>query len=187
MFLVDAGQAIHKAFSEIGFVSLINHGVPAGAVRDLFSTSKKFFELDRDAKESCPQTMIGGRACQVQGYISPGSEILDNLKDAPAGERAVHELREAFDVSSVDACAPFPDAALPELRAAFTDILPPLQTVADHLFRAMAVALGVEEEFFVNEHRGLWAGTGINMMRSFYYPPIEGQWTTGNLLLQLAQ
>ena len=60
--------------------------------------------------------------------MSPGSEMLDNLKeDSAAGEKAVHELREAFDVSSVDAAAPFPDVAAPELRAAVTAILPPLQ------------------------------------------------------------
>ena len=55
--------------------------------------------------------------------------MLDNLKEDPASgeERAVHELREAFDVSSVDAGAPFPDDAAPELRAAVTAILPPLQ------------------------------------------------------------
>ena len=40
--------------------------------------------------------------------------------------------------------------------------------------RAIGVALGVEEDFFVNEHKGLWNGTGINMMRTLYYPPIEG-------------
>ena len=48
------------------------------------------------------------------------------------------------------------------------------QSLANHLFRAIAVALGVEEDFFVNEHKGLWKGTGINMMRTLYYPPIEG-------------
>ena len=56
--------------------------------------------------------------------------MLDNLKvEDPSGEseRAVHELREAFDVSSVDAEAPFPDDAVPELRAAVTEILTPLQ------------------------------------------------------------
>ena len=72
---------------------------------------------------------------QVQGYVSPGSEKLDNLKEDSAGDKAVHELREAFDVSSVDAKAPFPDDAVPELRTTMTEILTPLQTLADHLFR----------------------------------------------------
>ena len=49
------------------------------------------------------------------------------------------------------------------------------QSLADHLFRAIGVALGVEEDFFVDEHRGLWNGTGINMMRTLYYPPIQGR------------
>ena len=49
------------------------------------------------------------------------------------------------------------------------------QSLADHLFRAIGVALGVEEDFFVEEHRGLWNGTGINMMRTLYYPPIQGE------------
>ena len=64
---------------------------------------------------------------QVQGYVSPGSEMLDNLKEGEGTEKAAHELREAFDVSSVDAEAPFPDNVVPELRKTITDVLPPLQ------------------------------------------------------------
>ena len=62
---VDVGRALHDAFSQIGFVFVTNHGVPLATVRDLFASSKKFFELDRDAKEGCPMTMMGGKACQV--------------------------------------------------------------------------------------------------------------------------
>ena len=68
--LLDVGRAIHDAFSEIGFVFVTNHGVPADTVRDLFESSKKFFELDREVKEKCPMTMMGGRACQVQEYLT---------------------------------------------------------------------------------------------------------------------
>ena len=64
--LLDVGRAIHDAFSEIGFVFVTNHGVPSDTVRDLFASSKKFFELDREVKEKCPMTMMGGRACQVE-------------------------------------------------------------------------------------------------------------------------
>ena len=61
----DVGRAIHNAFSEIGFVFVTNHGVPSNTVRDLFASSKKFFELGQETKEGCPMTMMGGKACQV--------------------------------------------------------------------------------------------------------------------------
>ena len=66
VLILDVGRAIHSAFSEIGFVFVTNHGVPSDTVRDLFASSKKFFELDREVKEKCPMTMMGGRACQVE-------------------------------------------------------------------------------------------------------------------------
>ena len=64
--LVDVGKALHSAFSEIGFVFLTNHGVPQTTVGDVFASSKKFFELDRETKEGCPMIKMGGRACQVR-------------------------------------------------------------------------------------------------------------------------
>ena len=68
VLILDVGRAIHSAFSEIGFVFVTNHGVPSATVRDLFASSKRFFELGRDAKEACPMTMMGGKACQVQEH-----------------------------------------------------------------------------------------------------------------------
>ena len=72
---------MHSAFSEIGFVFVTNHGVPQTTVGDVFASSKKFFELERETKEGCPMVKMGGRACQVRksmilfasGHRSPTS------------------------------------------------------------------------------------------------------------------
>ena len=75
-FNLDVGKELHAALSRIGFVSLTGHGINAATVRSVFSSSKKFFEeLSAEEKLGYPQTED-----KKQGYVSPGKEMLDNLK-----------------------------------------------------------------------------------------------------------
>ena len=72
----EIGKELHSALSKIGFVSLIEHGVDPDTVRSVFDASKKFFdELGTEEKLEYPQTED-----KKQGYVSPGKEMLDNLK-----------------------------------------------------------------------------------------------------------
>ena len=57
-------------------MSLTEHGVDAVTIRSVFEASRKFFEeLSTKEKLEYPQTED-----KKQGYVSPGKEMLDNLK-----------------------------------------------------------------------------------------------------------
>jgi hypothetical protein len=70
-----------------------------------------------------------------QGYVKPGSESLDNLKEDSGGSKATFEYREAYDISSMDEDATFPDVEVPEFRENFAKLLPMLTKLADGVFR----------------------------------------------------
>ena len=78
----DVGARLRSAFSLCGFAYLTgSHGVPEAAVENLFSASRSFFSLpteDKDRSSRDPLT--------TQGYVRPGQEMLDNLKQEP-GEK----------------------------------------------------------------------------------------------------
>ena len=72
----EIGKKLHSALSDIGFVSLTQHGIDPVTVRSVFEASRKFFEeLSDNEKLEYPQTED-----KKQGYVSPGKEMLDNLK-----------------------------------------------------------------------------------------------------------
>ena len=72
----EVGKELHSALSKIGFVSLTKHGIDAATVCSVFDASRKFFEeLSNNEKLGYPQTED-----KKQGYVSPGKEMLDNLK-----------------------------------------------------------------------------------------------------------
>ena len=57
-------------------MSLTEHGIDAVTIRSVFEASRKFFEeLSTKEKLEYPQTED-----KKQGYVSPGKEMLDNLK-----------------------------------------------------------------------------------------------------------
>ena len=72
----EVGKELHSALSKIGFVSLTQHGIDPVTVRSVFDASRRFFEeLSSEEKLGYPQTED-----KKQGYVSPGKEMLDNLK-----------------------------------------------------------------------------------------------------------
>ncbi|MCC6412680.1 MAG: 2-oxoglutarate and iron-dependent oxygenase domain-containing protein, partial [Saprospiraceae bacterium] len=43
-------QQLGKAFHEVGFVAVVNHGVPKKLIDDFYAASKAFFALPEDVK-----------------------------------------------------------------------------------------------------------------------------------------
>nr|XP_053657371.1 uncharacterized protein LOC128706505 [Cherax quadricarinatus] len=75
----SVGEKLVKAFSEIGFVYLSNHGVSSNMVDEVNTQSGKFFELDETTKLRYKR----GKT-EVQGYTTPGQERrcgLDRVRD----------------------------------------------------------------------------------------------------------
>src|SRR5271163_4330120 len=63
-------SALGKAYEEVGFVAVKNHGIPAATIAGLYSNTKAFFSLPSAIKE---RYEIPGLAGQ-RGYTSFGKE-----------------------------------------------------------------------------------------------------------------
>ncbi len=153
-----------KAFHEVGFVGVVNHGVPKELVNEFYRTSKEFFSLPVSQKR---QFKIDGLAGQ-RGYTSFGTEH--------AKQSQVADLKEFFQVGQfVPADHPlkdqYPDnvdvTAVEDFNRLSRELYKAFETSGGHLLRAIALHLNLEEDFFDQQIKD-----GNSILRTIHYPPI---------------
>ncbi|MBX9891281.1 MAG: isopenicillin N synthase family oxygenase [Chitinophagaceae bacterium] len=157
-------QALGKAYEEVGFVAVKNHGIPDELIRQQYEYVQQFFSLPLEKKL---QYEIAGLAGQ-RGYTSFGREHAKG-SDAP-------DLKEFFQFGQmVDANHPlkweYPDNVQVNEIAAFN---PTLESAYRHfeqsgrsLLQAIALYLELDEHYF-DEH----IEYGNSILRCIHYPPI---------------
>ena len=74
--LENFSHIFYKAFSQIGFIYLTNHGVDSELIKATFNTSKTFFGMSSDNK-----LQVSSSETTQQGYVRPGMEIFDQSED----------------------------------------------------------------------------------------------------------
>ena len=169
---LEVGRQLYKVFTGCGFVYLVNHGIPEAVTDEVFDVSKHFFE---DHEVSVKQRAFPLRfPVDIDGYLSPGSEKLDNLKEEK-GKKAAFELREAFDISRLDSQARFPDYIAPKVRPVYMEMASKFVPLSQRLLQAISLSLGLERDFFTERHQRMMKGGNRSNFRSIYYPPIEGE------------
>src|ERR1700712_4405117 len=77
-------QELGKAYEEVGFVAVKNHGIPDELIADLYKYVQLFFTLPSDVKRSYELPELAGQ----RGYTSFGKEHAKGY-DAP-------DLKEFF-------------------------------------------------------------------------------------------
>ncbi|KAK3849611.1 hypothetical protein Pcinc_043641 [Petrolisthes cinctipes] len=158
------GKEIYKAFSDIGFVYLTNHGIPRWKtgfrqVDEINQLSGKFFELERSKK------MKYQRVKHIsQGYTAPNQERLSDNKRAM-------EIRESYDIQTVDAM--MPDEEVAQLRPRVKVLVEDCCRLTTRFLTAMAVGLEMDPSYFVDCHQELCTFNNATAMRLLYYPPVS--------------
>lgn len=90
-----------KACREVGFVYIINHGLPEKLLNQAFAMSKKLFNLRHEEKMQAPHPPTPD---WHRGYSSPGLEKVSQVYGKDASPNTVGEqLREVKDYK-VDSC-----------------------------------------------------------------------------------
>ncbi len=153
-----------KAFHEIGFVGVVNHGIPKHLVDDFYAASKAFFALPVEVKRRYEIPELAGQ----RGYTSFGKEHAKQSK--------VADLKEFFQIGqevsdgSVSK-ADYPDnvqvAELPEFPKLGMQLYKAFEQAGGHLLRAIALHLELEEDFFDKQIHN-----GNSILRAIHYPPI---------------
>ncbi|KAJ3330503.1 hypothetical protein HDU91_003563, partial [Kappamyces sp. JEL0680] len=85
-----------RAFTEIGFVYLSNHGISEETIQQSFAMSKRFFELPDKQKLALAWTTPESN----RGYVSQGREKTTTETDKSKVDelRAFPDLKESFEI-----------------------------------------------------------------------------------------
>jgi len=160
----DFVQKLGKAYEEVGFVAVKNHGISDDLIEALYTNVQQFFSLPSATKKSYEIPELAGQ----RGYTSfgkehaKGSEAPDLKEFFQFGQMvpADHALKEEYpDNVQVKEVADFN----PTLEKAYRAF----EKSGKELLQAIAIYLGLDEHYFddfVNE--------GNSIIRAIHYPPI---------------
>lgn len=176
----DVAEALGRACEEVGFLSVIGHGVPASVVEGAFAAAHRFFASPPEVKHFASLT----DGVLNRGYDGILSQQLDPDSPAP-------DVKEVFDIGLdlpwdhplVIAGTPmhgpnsWPD--LEGFREPVEAYYDACRRLTEQLLAGMALSLGLDERAFEPFHQ-----TPIATMRLLRYPPplpdqLEGQLGAG--------
>jgi isopenicillin N synthase-like dioxygenase len=153
-----------KAYEEVGFVAVKNHGIPDELIADLYKYVQQFFALPGETKKKYEIPGLAGQ----RGYTSFGKEHAKG-SDAP-------DLKEFFQFGQiVDDNDPvkseYPDnvqvADVSAFNTTFTKAYRAFEKSGRALLQAIALYLGLDEHYF-DQH----IHNGNSILRAIHYPPI---------------
>ncbi|KAJ7683436.1 Clavaminate synthase-like protein [Mycena rosella] len=155
---------ILASFKTTGFVYLLNYGVRPEQVATIFDVSKEFFAQPMDVKSSAPRLASG---THHRGY-SPVGHTKNH------GPSYVSEVNERFECGREDDKRMpnvwLPDGKMPEFRESCLDFFWACNEVASNILRALALGLGLREDYFHQYH-----AAADNQLTLFHYvsAPLE--------------
>ena len=159
-------QQLGKAYEEVGFVAVKNHGVPDELIADLYKYVQEFFSLPSIQKKSYEIPEMAGQ----RGYTSFGKEHAKG-SDAP-------DLKEFFQYGQIprdnykEEDYP-PNVSVNEIAAfnpTFDSAYRAFEKSGTALLQAIALYLNLDENYFDN-----YVYNGNSILRAIHYPPITSE------------
>jgi isopenicillin N synthase-like dioxygenase len=153
-----------KAFEEVGFVAVKNHGISDELIEKLYRYIQDFFSLPAEKKKSYEIPGLAGQ----RGYTSfgkehaKGSEAPDLKEFFQYGQTVPndHPLKSEYpDNVKVNDIEGFNETLLKAYRA--------FEKSGKLLLQAIALYLGLDEHFFDDK-----VEEGNSIVRAIHYPPI---------------
>jgi isopenicillin N synthase-like dioxygenase len=153
-----------KAYEDVGFVAVKNHGIPDELIADLYKYVQQFFSLPAEDKKKYEIPGLAGQ----RGYTSFGKEHAKG-SDAP-------DLKEFFQFGQVvedndPVKSEYPDNVqvkdVPAFNTTFTKAYRAFEKSGRALLQAIALYLGLDEHYFDE-----YIHNGNSILRAIHYPPI---------------
>ena len=157
-------QQLGKAYEDVGFVAVKNHGVPDELIMDLYKYVQEFFSLPSEKKRSYENPELAGQ----RGYTSFGKEHAKG-SEAP-------DLKEFFQYGQIVPAdhplkSEYPDnvsvAEIPGFNETFFKAYRAFEKSGKALLQAIALYLGLDENYFDD-----YVEEGNSIVRAIHYPPI---------------
>lgn len=162
-FVKDLG----KAYQEVGFVAVQNHGINQQLVDDFYKAVEDFFNLPDATKNKYE---IAGLAGQ-RGFTSFGKE---HAKNSAAGD-----LKEFWQIGqTIEDNEPvsdnYPDNVkvdeIPDFNQLGYQLYRSFELSGSYLLQSLALFLDLDEHYFDSKIHN-----GNSILRAIYYPPITNE------------
>ena len=159
-------QQLGKAFEEVGFVAVKNHGVPDDLIGSLYNYVQEFFSIPSDKKKNFEIPELAGQ----RGYTSFGKEHAKG-SDSP-------DLKEFFQYGQTPRDNykedEYPENVkvneLPGFNKTFDEAYRAFEVSGTALLQAIAIYLNLDEHYF--DH---YIYNGNSILRAIHYPPITNE------------
>jgi isopenicillin N synthase-like dioxygenase len=157
-------QQLGKAYEEVGFVAVKNHGIPDQLIAEIYEYVQQFFSLPLEKKDNYEIPGLAGQ----RGYTSFGRE---HAKGSEAPDlKEFFQYGQTVEDGEVDV-EHYPDNVQvneikefnPTLQAAYRNF----EKSGKALLQAIALYLGLEEHYFDSRIHN-----GNSILRCIHYPPI---------------
>ena len=153
-----------KAYEEVGFVALKNHGVPDELISNLYEYVQQFFSLPLEKKLAFEVPGLAGQ----RGYTSFGREHAKG-SDAPDLKEFFQYGQNVEDNDSIK--EEYPDNVQVRSVAHFNETLyqsyKNFEKSGTAMLQAIAIYLGLDEHYFDK-----YVHNGNSILRCIHYPPI---------------
>ena len=160
-------QTLGKAFEEVGFVAVKNHGIPEDLIKRLYSQVRDFFSLPAEKKSGYEIPGLSGQ----RGYTSFGREHAKGSESPDLKEFFQYgQIAEPGEPPSYDYPLNVSVGEIEDFDATFYDAYRAFEVSGAGLLQAIAIYLGLSEEYFTEYiHRG------NSVLRAIHYPPITSE------------
>ena len=157
-------QQLGKAYQEVGFVAVQNHGIPQQLVDGFYTAVGDFFSLPVATKLKYEVKGLAGQ----RGYTSFGKEHAKHSTAADLKEfwqigQTIEDGEDSGDVYPANCFV----NELPDFNALGYNLYRNFENSGRYLLQAIALFLGLEEHYFDNKMHN-----GNSILRAIYYPPI---------------
>lgn len=158
-------QGFGKAYEEIGFAAIENHGIAQDLINKYYGFVEQFYQLDLVTKLKYEKVELAGQ----RGYTSFGRE--------KAKQSEVADLKEFWQVGQyIEDGEQMPDddypdnievAEIPAFNETGRQLYKSFENSGRHLLRSIAEYLGLPVEYFDAKIHN-----GNSILRAIHYPPI---------------
>lgn len=153
-------QDLGRAFNQIGFVAIRNHGLTDDLTKRLYDSAQAFFQAPDSVKQQYERPELHGQ----RGYIGKGKETAKGFK--------VADLKEFYHIGQPEPENGMPanvlPAEFPQFGEATLEAYRTLENAGKQLLRAIALYLELPENYFDDKVRN-----GDSILRALHYFPLN--------------
>jgi isopenicillin N synthase-like dioxygenase len=158
-------DALGKAYEEVGFVAVKNHGIAAETIEGLYRNTTEFFSLPQQEKRKYEIPGLAGQ----RGYTSFGKEhakgsVAPDLKEFFQFGQTVEDNDPIRSEYPDNVAVSEPGGFNPVFSTAYRSF----ETSGTLLLRAISLYLGLDERYF-----DPFIHNGNSILRAIHYPPIK--------------